>query len=76
MISKGKLNGPMSVEFLILRGPFGDMRVEPHLCRAEFTDTCVESAFFSLPLPDSAECNKLLAARNIDFRLMMALVSK
>ncbi|RXG51165.1 Cysteine and histidine-rich protein 1-like protein [Armadillidium vulgare] len=76
LIMKSKLTSSVNVHFLILRGPFGDMKVEPHICQAEFTESNLESSFFALPLPDSAECNKLLAARTIDFRLMMALITK
>ena len=68
LIVKSKPSSPMVVHFMILRGPFGDMRVDPHICQFEFTESNTESPFFALPLPDSAECNKLLAARIIDFR--------
>lgn len=70
---KSKLTSSVNVHFLILRGPFGDMKVEPHICQAEFTESNLESSFFALPLPDSAECNKLLAARTIDFRLFLVV---
>ncbi|XP_045624111.1 zinc finger TRAF-type-containing protein 1 homolog isoform X2 [Procambarus clarkii] len=76
LIVKNKPSSPMTVHFMILRGPFGDMRVDPHICQFEFTESGSESPFFALPLPDSAECNKLLAARIIDFRLMMGMVTK
>ncbi|XP_076042883.1 zinc finger TRAF-type-containing protein 1 homolog [Oratosquilla oratoria] len=76
LIVKSKPSTPLVVHFMILRGPFGDMRVEPHIWQFEFTEANTESPFFALPLPDSAECNKLLAARTIDFRLMMGLVTK
>lgn len=65
---KSKPSSPMVVHFMVLRGPFGDTRVDPHICQFEFTENSTESPFFALPLPDSAECNKLLAARIIDFR--------
>ena len=72
LILKSKPTGPIMVHFLILRGPFGDMKVKPHICQFEFTESNTESEFFSLPLLDSAECNKLLAIRTIDFRLVIA----
>lgn len=68
LIVKSKPSSPMTVHFMVLRGPFGDTRVDPHICQFEFTEGNTESPFFALPLPDSAECNKLLAARIIDFR--------
>ena len=34
------------------------------------------SEYQLFPLPDSSECNKLLAAKAINFRLIMFLLSK
>ncbi|CAL4166014.1 unnamed protein product, partial [Meganyctiphanes norvegica] len=76
LIVKTKPSSPFVVHFMMLKGPFGDMKVDPHINQHEFTESCMESSFYALPLPDSAECNKLLAARTIDFRLMLGMVSK
>lgn len=76
LIVKTKPSTPFVVHFLMLKGPFGDMRVDPHINQHEFTESSMESSYYALPLPDSAECNKILASRTIDFRLMLGMVSK
>lgn len=44
------------------------MKVQPRIHKFEFTDQENESPYLPLPLPDTAECNRLLAARAISFR--------
>lgn len=76
LILKTKTTYPLPVYYLILKGPFGDMKVHPRIHRFEFTEQENESPYFTLPLPDTAECNRLLAAKAISFRLIMFLASK
>ncbi|XP_043243407.1 cysteine and histidine-rich protein 1 homolog isoform X3 [Amphibalanus amphitrite] len=76
LILKSKVSQPMSVQYLVLRGPFGDARVAPAIYSHEFSDSQPESEFQRLPLPDSAECNRMLAARSVNIRLIMFQVSK
>ncbi|KAG5319907.1 CYHR1 protein, partial [Acromyrmex charruanus] len=68
LILKTKTTYPLPVYYLILKGPFGDMKVHPRIHRFEFTEQENESPYFTLPLPDTAECNRLLAAKAISFR--------
>lgn len=56
------------MHYLILKGPYGDMKVNPRIHRFDFTDAENESPYLPLPLPDTAECNRLLAAKAINFR--------
>ncbi|GAB6026997.1 hypothetical protein CHUAL_013663 [Chamberlinius hualienensis] len=63
LILKTKVSAPISMHFLILKGPFGDMKVHPVVYHFEFSDDKNESPYYKMPLQDSAECNKLLAAK-------------
>ena len=58
----------MPLHYLILKGPFGDMKVNPRIHKHDFSDSDNESPYLPLPLPDTAECNRLLAAKTISFR--------
>jgi len=58
----------MSVHYLVVKGPFGDMKVNPKIYKFEFNENETETQFVTLPLPDSAECNRLLAAKTINLR--------
>lgn len=64
------------MHFFVLRGPFSDIKVNTQIYKHDFADTETESPFNLLPLPDTAECNRLLAAKSINFRLIMFLASK
>ena len=68
LILKSKVSQPLSVQYLVLRGPFGDARVAPAIYSHEFSDSQPESEFQRLPLPDAAECNRMLAARSVNIR--------
>lgn len=76
LVLKGKITSPLGIHFLVLKGPFGDMKVHPRLYHHEFSDGSSESIYRPLALVDAAECNKLLAAKAINFRLIMFQVSK
>ncbi|CAO1415710.1 unnamed protein product [Diamesa serratosioi] len=73
---KTKTTYPLAIHYFVLPGPFSDMKVNTKIYRHDFTDNENESQFNLLPLPDTAECNRLLAAKTINFRLIMFLASK
>lgn len=58
------------------QGPFGDMKLHPRLYKHEFNENSTESSFSLISLYDTAECNKLLAAKAINFRLIMFQMQK
>lgn len=76
LILKSKTSSPLAMHFFVLRGPFSDIKSETQIYKHDFTETETESPFKLLPLPDTAECNRLLAAKAINFRLIMFLASK
>jgi hypothetical protein len=67
---KSKTQYPLAIHFFILPGPFSDMKVSTRIYKHDFTDNENEtsSSFNLLPLPDTAEVNRLLAAKTINFR--------
>ncbi|XP_053697211.1 zinc finger TRAF-type-containing protein 1 homolog [Sabethes cyaneus] len=76
LILKSKTTSPLPMHFFVLRGPFSDIKVDTQIYKHDFTETETESPFHLMPLPDTAECNRLLAAKAINFRLIMFLASK
>ncbi|XP_058797482.1 zinc finger TRAF-type-containing protein 1 homolog [Phymastichus coffea] len=76
LILKTKTTCPLPLHYLILKGPFGDMKINPRIHKFDFTDQENESPYLPLPLPDTAECNRLLAAKSINFRIIMFLAPK
>lgn len=68
LILKSKTSSPLAMHFFVLRGPFSDIKSETQIYKHDFTETETESPFKLLPLPDTAECNRLLAAKAINFR--------
>ncbi|CAG2174749.1 unnamed protein product [Oppiella nova] len=63
IVLKSKLTTPMAIHYVILKGPFGDMKLHPRLYKHEFNESSNESPFQVISLHDSHECNKLLAAK-------------
>ncbi|EDV39845.1 uncharacterized protein Dana_GF10226 [Drosophila ananassae] len=82
LILKTKTSTPMSIHFFALKGPFSDMKVSTQIYKHDFTETSTESDYYVLPLPDgtggtgSSECNRMLANKGINFRLLMFLLNK
>lgn len=76
LILKSKTTSPLPMHFFVLRGPFSDIKANTQIYKHDFTETETESPFKLMPLPDTAECNRLLAAKAINFRLIMFLASK
>ncbi|XP_066262307.1 zinc finger TRAF-type-containing protein 1 homolog [Euwallacea similis] len=76
LIMKSKSPTPVSLNYIVLRGPVSDIKVKPRIYDFDFTEQNNESPYVTLALPDTAECNRLLAAKTINFRLIMFLASK
>jgi hypothetical protein len=76
LLLKTKTSTPMTLSYIVLRGPVGDIKVNPRVYQFNFTENETETAYESVPLSDTAECNRLLAAKTINFRLIMFLASK
>ncbi|XP_026461472.1 cysteine and histidine-rich protein 1 homolog [Ctenocephalides felis] len=76
LVLKTKITYPISVHYFVLRGPFGDMKAFPRIHHHDFTEEDNESEYMPLPLEDTNECNRLLAGKAINFRLIMFMVSK
>ncbi|XP_057662900.1 zinc finger TRAF-type-containing protein 1 homolog [Diorhabda carinulata] len=71
LILKSKSTKPLNLSYIVLKGPVGDINVKPRIHEFEFTEQNNETPFVKLPLPDTPECNRLLAATTINFRLIM-----
>ncbi|XP_070575894.1 zinc finger TRAF-type-containing protein 1-B-like [Ptychodera flava] len=69
-------NSTMDLYYIVLKGPFGEMKVNPVIYRCEFSNEDYESEYKELPLIDYTECNKLLAAKTINMRIIFFLVQK
>ncbi|KAK2520992.1 Cyhr1 [Columba livia] len=52
-------------------GPTTTSRSAPVIYRFVFSNESAESDYLALPIRDSVECNKLLAAKNINLRLFL-----
>jgi len=70
LILKSKAANPITLYFLMLRGPFGEMRVQPKIYHFEFAEGTNESQLVIFPLSDSAECNKILSGKSINCRFV------
>ncbi|XP_059176366.1 zinc finger TRAF-type-containing protein 1-like [Physella acuta] len=75
LVVKSKLTAPMVMHFLALSGPFGGIKMKSKIYNFEFTPDIAETEYLDLPI-DSAECNKLLASKTINFRIVMFQVTK
>ena len=69
LILKSKATSPITLYFLMLRGPFGEMQIQPKIYHFEFSESNCESPLVAFPLTDSAECNKVLSGKAINCRL-------
>lgn len=76
LVLKSKVSSPLGIYYIILKGPFGDMKIHPRVYNFEFNDSQCESSYQPFSLHDSAECNRLLAAKAINFRLIMFQIPK
>nr|XP_002736139.2 PREDICTED: cysteine and histidine-rich protein 1-B-like [Saccoglossus kowalevskii] len=69
-------NCNLDVRFIVLKGPFGEMKVKPVIYNYEFTSDKYESDYNLLPLFTLGECNKLLASKTINCRIIMFQIQK
>ncbi|CAJ0950458.1 unnamed protein product [Ranitomeya imitator] len=71
LILKSKINSPHGV-----LGPYDDVKIHPVIYHFVFTNENNETEYVPLPIIDSVECNKLLAAKNINLRLFIFQIQK
>jgi len=76
LVLKSKPAGPLSISYFTLPGPFGDAPLSPAIYEFEFGPETSESAYNAFPLTKTSECNRLLAAKTINFRLVLVQVQK
>ncbi|KAM8966297.1 zinc finger TRAF-type-containing protein 1 [Pelodytes ibericus] len=76
LILKSKINSPMECSFLLLKGPYDDVKIHPVIYHFVFNNENNETEYVPLPIIDSVECNKLLAAKNINLRLFIFHIQK
>ena len=76
LVLKSKVNTPINLHYLALRGPHGDMKVNPQIYEMEFSSDNSESPYHNLPLCDPAETNRVLSAKTINLRLIMFQIPK
>ncbi|CAF0714903.1 unnamed protein product [Brachionus calyciflorus] len=73
LILKSKPNNPqanMPISFCILKGPMGEVQINPKVNTFEFNQNKTETDFLKLNIKAS-DCNKLLASKTINFRFFM-----
>ncbi|KAI1229506.1 Cysteine and histidine-rich protein 1, partial [Lamprotornis superbus] len=76
LILKSKVQSPMECSFLLLEGPYDDVKINPVIYHFVFSNESNETDYMALPIVDSVECNKLLAAKNINLRLFIFQIQK
>ncbi|CAI9737399.1 and histidine-rich 1-like [Octopus vulgaris] len=76
LVLKSRTSNPLKVLFMALKGPYGDLNVTPYVYEFEFSNDSTESEYHTLPTVDVLECNKLLASKTINVRLVLFLVQQ
>nr|XP_010959489.1 cysteine and histidine-rich protein 1 isoform X5 [Camelus bactrianus]XP_010997048.1 cysteine and histidine-rich protein 1 isoform X6 [Camelus dromedarius] len=76
LLLKSKATAPLECSFLLLKGPYDDVKISPVIYHFVFTNESNETDYVPLPIVDSVECNKLLAAKNINLRLFLFQIQK
>lgn len=76
LILKSKVNATLECHFLLLKGPYDDVKIQPVIQHHIFSNDANETEYVPLPICDSVECNKLLAAKNINLRLFIFQIQK
>ncbi|NXA20676.1 CYHR1 protein, partial [Ibidorhyncha struthersii] len=56
--------------------PYDDVQIRPVIYHFVFSNESNETDYLALPIRDSVECNKLLAAKNINLRLFLFQIQK
>lgn len=73
LILKSRLSSSqpsIEIKFCILKGPFGEVPINPRVQTFEFNPNKLETDFIKLDI-DAADCNKLLSSKIINFRCFM-----
>lgn len=73
LILKSKLSSSHTsfpISFCALKGPFGEVPINPRVQTFEFSQAKTETDFIKLNIK-AADCNKLLASKTINFRFFM-----
>jgi hypothetical protein len=74
LILKSKLSSQSSsgleVKFCVLKGPFGEIPIQPMVHTYEFNQNKLETDFIKFNIT-SSDCNKLLGSKTINFRFFM-----
>jgi hypothetical protein len=73
---KSKLQNPIKIHFVALKGPYGETKIDPAIYVHEFSNENSETTFNDMPIADVCECNKLLSAKTVSLRLIMFQVTK
>lgn len=76
LVLKSRTSSPLKVLFMALKGPYGDLKVTPSVYEFEFSNDSTESDYHQLPTVDVLECNKLLASKTINVRLVLFQVQQ
>ncbi|XP_026743819.1 cysteine and histidine-rich protein 1 homolog isoform X2 [Trichoplusia ni] len=76
LILKSKPAQALGVQWLVLRGPYGEARLRASVSAHSFAEDCADAPPLPLPLLDAADTNRLLSNKAIHFRLIMFLASK
>lgn len=71
LVLKSKITQPLTLHYMVLKGPYGEMKVKPAIYKHEFSTESQETSHQDLPVIDSVECNKLLASKTINMRVLM-----
>lgn len=63
-------NNSLDIKFCVLKGPFGEIPINPSLHSFEFNQNKLETDYIKFNI-NSSDCNKLLASKVINFRFFM-----
>ncbi|ESN91792.1 hypothetical protein HELRODRAFT_165872 [Helobdella robusta] len=59
------------LSYVAVKGPFGEVPINPAIHDFEFSSENSDSAYKELILPSSTDCNRLLAGKTINIRLII-----
>ncbi|ESP02606.1 hypothetical protein LOTGIDRAFT_138168 [Lottia gigantea] len=76
LILKSKITTPIRLHYLVLKGPHSEAKVKPTIYEHEFSADSTESENREFPLLDANECNKVLAGKTINFRVILFQVTQ
>ena len=73
LVLKSRISQSIDLKFFLIKGPHSDssaLPIQPMIHYFQFSPTYLESDYLKLPI-NSSECNKILSALSISFRLLM-----